>query len=97
MIENARKNREGQKCFLRIFHRKNVFQQKISFFAIRLLYMFMHTKYHGGTPQTRRGENSSKLCIFIYGFSLFWTRIGLIPFKRAGDRKSSKLPDFPIC
>ena len=53
------------------FHRKNVFRQKIFHLAIRLLYMFMHTKYHGGTPKTCSPENVSFLCDDFMDFACF--------------------------
>ena len=82
-----------------IFHRKNVFRQKIFFFAVRILYMFMHTKYHGGTPKTCIGKKLLK----TYHFYLWILRILLVldtdwrHSLRASDRKSSKFPDFSIC
>ena len=82
-----------------IFHRKNVFRQKIFFFAIRILYMFMHTKYHGGTPKTCIGKKLLK----TYHFYLWILRILLAldtdwrHSLRASDRKSSKFRIFSIC
>ena len=82
-----------------IFHRKNVFQQKIFFFAIRLLYMFRHTKYHGDTPKTYSGKKLLKMLHFYV--EILWILLVLdtdwTHSLRAGDRKSSKIPDFPIC
>ena len=99
MLGNAMKNREGKNVFWRFFTEKNDFRQKIYFFAIRIVYMFMHTKYHGGTTKTCSGKKLHK--IYHFYVLILWILLVLdtdwTDSLRAGDRKSSKIPDFPIC
>ena len=81
------------------FSSKKSFSTKNIFFAIRHVYMFMYAKCHGGTPKTCSGKKLLKMLHFYV--EILWILLVLdtdwTHSLRAGDRKSSKIPDFPIC
>ena len=54
------------KKFFGDFSPKKCFSTKNIFFAIRILYMFMHTKYHGGTPKTCIGKKTPVNFAFLF-------------------------------